>query len=92
MSRGRAYKNLLAATVIAALGTTGAWAADVNTGYTPQTTKSATTTAADAADESAMAAISQARSGIAVAQQSDETAARNARIDDPNLRTSDKDV
>lgn len=91
MMNKRAYKNMLAVAVVAALSGTTVWAADETTATNTQTTTTVASTV-DASEAAAQDAITAARGGIEEAQQSDEKEAKRQELDNSSLATQDKGV
>lgn len=91
MMNKRAYKNMLAVAVVAALSGTTVWAADETTAINTQNTTTVASTM-DASDAAAQDAISAARGGIEEAQKSDEKEAKRQELDNSSLATQDKGV
>ncbi|SUP42499.1 BamA/OMP85 family outer membrane protein [Veillonella criceti] len=91
MMNKRAYKNMLAVAVVAALSGTTVWAADETTATNTQNTATVASTM-DASDAAAQDAISAARGGIEEAQKSDEKEAKRQELDNSSLATQDKGV
>ena len=80
MMNKRAYKNMLAVAVVAALSGTTVWAADEMSTATTQNSTTAVT-AVSAQDQAAQDAITAARGGIEEAQKSDEQEAKRIDLD-----------
>lgn len=91
MMNKRAYKNMLAVAVVAALSGTTVWAADETSTATTQNS-TATVTAVSAQDQAAQDAITAARGGIEEAQKSDEQEAKRIELDNSSLATTDSAV
>ncbi len=91
MMNKRAYKNMLAVAVVAALSGTTVWAADETTATNTQNTTTVASTVA-ASDAAAQDAISAARGGIEEAQESDAKEAKRQELDNSSLATQDKGV
>lgn len=91
MMNKRAYKNMLAVAVVAALSGTTVWAADETSTATTQNSTAAVT-AVSAQDQAAQDAITAARGGIEEAQKSDEQEAKRIELDNSSLATTDSAV
>lgn len=91
MMNKRAYKNMLAVAVVAALSGTTVWAADETSTATTQNSTTAVT-AVSAQDQAAQDAITAARGGIEEAQKSDEQEAKRIELDNSSLATTDSAV
>lgn len=91
MMNKRAYKNMLAVAVVAALSGTTVWAADETSTATTQNSTAAIT-AVSAQDQAAQDAITAARGGIEEAQKSDEQEAKRIELDNSSLATTDSAV
>lgn len=91
MMNKRAYKNMLAVAVVAALSGTTVWAADEMSTATTQNSTTAVT-AVSAQDQAAQDAITAARGGIEEAQKSDEQEAKRIELDNSSLATTDSAV
>lgn len=91
MMNKRAYKNMLAVAVVAALSGTTVWAADETSTATTQSSTTAVT-AVSAQDQAAQDAITAARGGIEEAQKSDEQEAKRIELDNSSLATTDSAV
>lgn len=91
MMNKRAYKNMLAVAVVAALSGTTVWAADETSTATTQNSTAAVT-AESAQDQAAQDAITAARGGIEEAQKSDEQEAKRIELDNSSLATTDSAV
>lgn len=91
MMNKRAYKNMLAVAVVAALSGTTVWAADETSTATTQNSIAAVT-AVSAQDQAAQDAITAARGGIEEAQKSDEQEAKRIELDNSSLATTDSAV
>lgn len=91
MMNKRAYKNMLAVAVVAALSGTTVWAADETSTATTQNSTAAVT-AVSAQDQAAQDAIIAARGGIEEAQKSDEQEAKRIELDNSSLATTDSAV
>ena len=91
MMNKRAYKNMLAVAVVAALSGTTVWAADETSTATTQNSTAAVT-AVSAQDQAAQDAITAARGGIEEAQKSDEQEAKRIEFDNSSLATTDSAV
>lgn len=91
MMNKRAYKNMLAVAVVAALSGTTVWAADETSTVTTQNSTAAVT-AVSAQDQAAQDAITAARGGIEEAQKSDEQEAKRIELDNSSLATTDSAV
>lgn len=91
MMNKRAYKNMLAVAVVAALSGTTVWAADETSTATTQNLTAAVT-AVSAQDQAAQDAITAARGGIEEAQKSDEQEAKRIELDNSSLATTDSAV
>lgn len=91
MMNKRAYKNMLAVAVVAALSGTTVWAADETSTATTQNSTAAVT-AVRAQDQAAQDAITAARGGIEEAQKSDEQEAKRIELDNSSLATTDSAV
>ena len=91
MMNKRAYKNMLAVAVVAALSGTTVWAADEMSTATTQNSTTAVT-AVSAQDQAAQDAITAARSGIEEAKKSDEQEAKRIELDNSSLATTDSAV
>lgn len=91
MMNKRAYKNMLAVAVVAALSGTTVWAADETSTATTQNSTAAVT-AVSAQDQAAQDAITAARGGIEEAQKSDEQEVKRIELDNSSLATTDSAV
>lgn len=91
MMNKRAYKNMLAVAVVAALSGTTVWAADETSTATTQNSTAAVT-AVSVQDQAAQDAITAARGGIEEAQKSDEQEAKRIELDNSSLATTDSAV
>lgn len=91
MMNKRAYKNMLAVAVVAALSGTTVGAADETSTATTQNSTTAVT-AVSAQDQAAQDAITAARGGIEEAQKSDEQEAKRIELDNSSLATTDSAV
>ncbi|WP_296333155.1 BamA/TamA family outer membrane protein [Veillonella sp. LMAG:90] len=91
MMNKRAYKNMLAVAVVAALSGTTVWAANETSTATTQNSTAAVT-AVSAQDQAAQDAITAARGGIEEAQKSDEQEAKRIELDNSSLATTDSAV